>query len=399
MHTPQYSRQRRGGRVAFISCAILFLGCLLVLSSCGTSPGGNQYATLPGPLPTPTPGPSQPVTLQNIHMLDEQNGWAVTQDKHVLHTTSGAEKWSEATPGTGGLEYRLGVYDFLDAQNAWVTIQMGDKFSIFHTYNGGGLWLETPLLDTGNGVSQISFADPQNGWLLFDKGIKAQDQAVDVFHTNDGGTTWLRVSGVASSADDQASGLPFTGHKNGISFRSGSTGWITGSTVDSESPLFYTTSDGGFTWALQKLTLPAAVAGTITTFPPQFSSTDDGVLPVAFSSGGSDRVDLYATHNGGKTWNSGTPTTDISSMIAFGGNSQALAIGANSGNLYATSDDGRSWKQLAKPDATVTKLVALNFVSTSRSWVLASTSGNVVHLFQTTDNGKSWTRLNTTAST
>ncbi len=398
MQSPQYGRRRRGGRVAFISCAILLFSCLLVLSGCGTSPGGNQYATLPGSLPTPTPGPSQPVTLQNIHMLDVQNGWAVTQDGHVLHTTSGAEKWSEADPSTGGIEYMLGAYDFLDAQNAWVTVQMGNKFSIFYTYNGGSLWLETPLLDTGNGVSQISFADPQNGWLLFDKGVKAQDQAVDVFHTNDGGASWLQISGVTSSTDDQANGLPFVGHKNGISFRSSSTGWITGSTVDSKIPLLYTTSDGGFTWMLQKLALPSDAVSTITTFSPQFSTADDGILPVTFSSGGSNRIDIYTTHDGGKTWNSGAPTTDISSTISFGGNNQALAIGANTSNLYATSDNGHSWKQLAKPDATVTKLVALNFVSVSRSWVLASTSGNIVRLFQTTDNGTSWTRLNTTAS-
>ncbi len=393
MDTSQSSRQSR--RAVFIG--ILLFACLLALSGCG----GSQYATLPGPLPTSTPGPSLPVTLQNIHMLDEQNGWAVTQDNRVLHTTLGVEKWLEATPSTGGVEYKLGVYDFLDAQNAWVAMQTGDKFSIFHTYNGGGLWLETPLLDTGNGVSQIWFADPQNGWLLFDKGIKAQNQAVDVFHTNDGGATWLQVSGVNSSADDQTSGLPYAGHKTGISFRSGSTGWITGSVTDNKTPLFYTTGDNGSTWTLQKLTLPSDASGTITTFPPQFSTAADGILPVMFSSGGSNKVDLYATHDGGKTWNSGTPSADISPTIVFSGNNQALAIGANgnAGDVYVTSDVGRSWKQLSKPDATVTKLVGLDFVSTTRSWALASTSDNAVHLFQTTDNGKSWTRLNTTAST
>ena len=381
-----------------MSYAILFFGCLLALSGCGTSPGGKQYATLPGPLPTPTPGPSQPVTLQNIHMLDDQNGWAVTPDKHVLHTTAGAEKWREATPSTGGVQYTLGAYDFLDAQNAWVAMQSGDKFSIFHTYNGGGLWLEAPLLASGSGVTQISFADPQNGWLLFDKEDKGQTQAVDVFHTADGGGTWLRVSSVNSSTDDQANGLPFTGRKTGISFRSGSNGWITGSITDNKNPLLYSTSDSGFSWKSQTLTLPSDASGAITTFPPQFSNATNGILPVTFSSGGSTKVDIYTTQDGGKTWSSGNPTADISSTIALGGDNQALALGSNGGNVYSTSDNGRSWQQLPKPDATVTKLISLNFVSSKQSWVLATTSADVVRLFQTTDNGKSWTRLDTTTS-
>jgi photosystem II stability/assembly factor-like uncharacterized protein len=334
-------------------------------------------------------------------MLDDQNGWAVTQDKHVLHTTSGAEKWREATPSTGGVQYTLGVYDFLDAQSAWVAMRTSDKFSIFRTYNGGGLWLETPLLDAGTGVTQISFADPQNGWLLFDKEDKGQTQAVDVFHTNDGGGTWLQVSSVSSSTDDQANGLPFNGRKTGISFRSGSTGWITGSVVDSKNPFLYTTGDGGFSWKLQTLPLPSDASGTIMTLPPQFSNANDGILPVTFTSGGSNKVEIYTTQDGGKTWKGGNPTADISSTIAFGGDHQALAIGANgnAGNVYSTSDDGRSWQQLPKPDASVTKLIALNFVSSKQSWVLAATSSDAVRLFQTTDNGKSWTRLNTTAST
>ncbi len=396
-----YSRQRRGRRMAFMSGVILLFSCLLALSGCGTSPGGSQSATPPAPLPTSTPGPSQPVTLQNIHMLDDQNGWAVTADKHVLHTTSGAEKWREATPSTGSIQYTLGVSDFLDAQNAWVAMQNSGKFSIFRTYNGGGLWLETPLLDTGSSVTQISFADPQNGWLLFDKEDKGQTQAIDVFHTTDGGGTWLNVSSVNSSTDDQANGLPFTGRKTGISFRSSSTGWITGSVADSKNSLLYVTSDGGFTWKVQTIPLPSDASGTITTFPPQFSNANDGILPVTFSSGGSNKVDVYTTQDGGKTWSSGNPTSDISSTTALGSDNQALAIGANgnAGNVYATSDAGRSWKQLPKPDATVTKLVGLNFVSSKQSWVLATTSADVVRLFQTSDNGKSWTSLNTTAST
>ncbi|MBA2678204.1 MAG: exo-alpha-sialidase [Ktedonobacteraceae bacterium] len=384
-----------------MSCTILLFSCLFVLSGCGTSPGGKQYATLPGPLPTPTSGPSQPVTLQNIHMLDDQNGWAVTQDKHVLHATAGAEKWREATPSTGSVQYAPGAYDFLDAQNAWVAMQTSDKFSIFRTYNGGSFWLETPLLDTGSGVTQISFADPQNGWLLFNKEDKGQMQAVDVFHTADGGATWLQVSSVTSSTNDQANGLPFAGRKMGVNFRSGSTGWITGSVVDSKNPLLYISNDGGFSWKLQTLTLPPDASGTITTLPPQFSNANDGILPITFSSGGSSKVDVYTTQNGGKTWSSGNPTTDISSTIVFRGDNQALAIGANgnAGNVYSTSDDGRGWQQLPKPNPTVTKLIGLNVVSTKQSLVLAATGDDAVHLFQTTDNGKSWTRLNTTAST
>ncbi len=402
MHTPQHNRRGRGGRVVLMSCAMLLLSCLFVLSSCGltAAPSRRQNVAVPvGPLPTATPGPSQPVILQDIHMLDEQNGWAVTKDKHILHTTSGATKWHEATPSTGGLVSTLGAYDFFDLQNAWAVIQAGDKFSVFHTYNGGGFWLETPLLDAGNGVSQISFADPQNGWLLFNKKIDAAGQAVDIFRTNDGGNTWLQISSVDSNTGDLKGALPFAGRKTGISFYSDAKGWVTGSATDSKHPLLYMTTDSGFNWMPQTLTLPAGVTGTVTTFAPLFSNAEKGILPVMFSASG-NKIDLYSTQDGGKTWSSGVVTADISAALVFVSDSQGWAIGGNSNSdhVYTTSDNGHSWKQLAKPDATETKLIKLNFLAATQGWVLADMGNSVIGLFQTTDNGKSWTRLSTTAS-
>ena len=396
MCTPQYSRRRRGGRIAFVSCTMLLLGCLFVLSGCGLTPSRRPTVTLPGPLPTPTPGPSQPVILQDIHMLDEQNGWAVTKDKHILHTTSGAATWREAMPRTGNITYTPGTYNFLDVQNAWVAMQTGDKFSIFRTYNGGGFWLETPLLDAGNGVSQISFADAQNGWLLFDKKSGTEGQAVDIFHTNDGGNSWLLISNVDSKTGDLRGALPFVGRKTGISFHSSAIGWVTGSVTDSKHPLLYMTSDGGFSWEPQTLSLPAGASGTITTFAPKFSSAKDGILPVTFSANG-NKVVFYSTQDGGKTWSAGPATTEVGTTLSFASDNQAWAIGSNGENVYATSDSGRSWKQLAKPAATARKLLNIDFLSATQGWVLADMD-DTTSLFQVTGDGKSWTRLNTTAS-
>jgi photosystem II stability/assembly factor-like uncharacterized protein len=319
---------------------------------------------------------------------------------HILHTTAGVAAWSEVMPSTGGIVYTPGAYDFLDAQNAWVTMQAGDKFSIFHTYNGGGLWLETPLLDEGSGVSQISFANPENGWLLFEKKVDTGGQAVDIFRTNDGGNSWLRINGVDSTTGALRGALPYVGSKTGISFHSASVGWITGSVTDSKRLLLYMTSDGGFNWTPQMLSLPAGTTGIVTTFVPQFSTATNGILPVLFSST-TKKVAFYRTQDGGKTWGIDGTTADISTTLSFASDNQAWAIGSgnNAGNLYSSSDAGRNWEQLAKPDATVKKLVNLDLLSATHGWVLADTGDNTVSLFQTADGGKSWTHLSTTAST
>jgi len=330
-------------------------------------------------------------------MVDASKGWAITHDKqHVLYTTSGGSQWSNVTPRTGWPQYTLGAAEFLDATYAWVTVQAGvDKFSIFHTYNGGQLWLETPLLDQGVGVAQITFIDQQNGWLLLDKGSATSHEAIDIFRTTDGGTTWLKVSSTDQNTGNQSGTLPFAGDKSGISFISTTTGWVTGTLPVDNRAWLYVTHDGGSTWQPQNLPLPANSNVQVATMPPIFFSSKDGVMPVNLFDGG-NKLSIYTTDDGGTSWKGSTPALVPSSAVAFVDVNHGWAVGGNKNVLavYGSSDGGQHWNALtSNVGAGVEGVSRLDFVSATKGWLLGTTASNSTLLYQTSDGGKTWKQV------
>ena len=197
MHRSEHGGRKRIAQKHMLGTITLLLACLFLLAGC-TLPGGSSATTSvsDSAIPTPTPGPTQPVTLTTIHMISPTTGWAVTSNNHVLYTTSGTQHWQDVTPSAAGQSFTLGASYFLDAQNAWVTLQFKSTTSVFHTYNSGALWYETPIVDTGVTVTHIQFVDAQNGWLVYCKAINASthSEQVDIFNTSDGGTDWYLLS-------------------------------------------------------------------------------------------------------------------------------------------------------------------------------------------------------------
>src|SRR5581483_9354234 len=115
----------------------------------------------------------------------------------------------------------------------------------------------------------------QNGWLLLDKGSATSHEAIDIFRTTDGGTTWLKVSSTDQNTGNQSGTLPFAGDKSGISFISTTTGWVTGTLPVDNRAWLYVTHDGGSTWQPQNLPLPANSNVQVATMPPIFFSSKD----------------------------------------------------------------------------------------------------------------------------
>ncbi len=333
--------------------------------------------------------------LSSIHMVDTGIGWAVTDKGHILRTIDGGVHWKDVTPkypSTLPIPIQQSVVaNFLDASSAWTAVSNADAAAtlIFRTSDGGQTWQNT-IVPTAT-VVQINFVDFQHGWILSKHPVSTYAETIDVFRSADGGRTWVKVaSAFASSLDIPPPGqLPFSGMKTGLGFLNATTGWVTGSYPLNGYILLYATHDGGSTWNPQKLPLsPEEASAHISISPPMFFNTTDGLLPVSFDTGGGSSLDVYVTHDGGTTWKGTTPVAALASVSAFIDVDHGWASDGNL--LYKTVDGGQSWTKLSA-STNFKNVSGLDFVSSNIGWAIASTGSNSSSLLKTMDGGLTWT--------
>src|SRR5258706_1086919 len=124
-------------------------------------------------------------SIISIEMLDELNGWGLTETQ-VVRTNDGGVTWYNVTP-TGLAEAGYSVStDFFDVRNSWVQFPDPNNFpnwgTLYHTSDGGITWSSnlTPFSDR-----DMAFVDLNNGWMMADLGAGAGSNAVSVFQTTD----------------------------------------------------------------------------------------------------------------------------------------------------------------------------------------------------------------------
>lgn len=389
---------------ALLYLVLALLHCTLVLASCEAPPltsstQASQPTTPTVPPATPTKVAQKTVELSDIHMIDATTGWATTADGyHLLHTLVGATSWQDVTPTFNPTQYKLGTATFLDAGHAWVVLRSNVQTSLVaSTSNGGQTWLQAPVPDTGVEINFMTFITPNRGWLLFTRETGMEHEAVDIFTTTNGGAQWTKISSSDNAAANSSSAPPLGGYKSGLSFLNASTGWLTGSLATNKGVLLYVTHNGGTTWQQQFLPLPSHIPTQVDTLPPTFFSSSEGILPVIFDAGSGTVLTIYATHDGGNTWQSTAAVPGAASAVDFIDATHGwAAINANAPQslLYTTSDGGQQWTQLSmRLPSEITSIANLHFVSKTQGWILCTKQSGASYstaLFQTRDGGQTW---------
>lgn len=184
-----------------------------------------------------------PYVVHQLFALNGQEAWATLDtgdSKHLnlLHTTDGGRQWTDA--GTvpnraflhfvsteeafsgnarttdGGTTWTtlklpaavVGDAYFHDVSNGWAVTQQPGKFAIMRTTDGGKSWKKAMSRDSESEVSGVVIrsAGKNDAWveLIGDSGMS--QTSYTLFHTTDGGKTWIPVL-----ANNQAGSGPAPG--------------------------------------------------------------------------------------------------------------------------------------------------------------------------------------------
>lgn len=326
-----------------------------------------------------------------IHMIDADQGWALSQT-NIMHTNDGGLHWSNVTPeGVSGQKFDLMDIGsaFLNGNTARFAVPDGktEQIAIYSTEDEGSKWRTSQVTSQFSGIPRVrdlTFIDQKYGWLRVGVGVSMGTEPVELFRTMDGGDNWKRIA-MEDNREEHALGhIPLDGDKSGMVFINHQTGLLTGFDHGDDLYLFQT-NDGGVNWEAVDLSIPdgfTADGGSSTTMPPMFFDQKNGLLPVIFHQEGQPVI-FYRTRDGGKTWQ---PTTAVHSMgrLSWSFNSIKHGIVTDGHKLYTTNDGGNSWSP-EQPSIALNRLQQLNFVNSKDGWLIANHM-----LYRTIDGGETW---------
>ena len=225
--------------------------------------------------------------------------------------------------------------------------------------------------------------------MLFASDCGAGSCGGGLFHTSDGGDTWIELVKIDQDSYNNPLSLPLAGNKTGITFVSPMNGWVTGMEPMDNYAWLFATQDGGRTWRHQDLTIPAEYPrAQLVVDPPHFFSQQDGVLPVNIFSLDKSCVIFYVTYDAGKTWNP-TALPGISGVYSLISMEDIRVWDGKT--LMVTQDGGKTWQRI-KPNVNLNQMISqVDFVSKDTAWVIATDADGKVKLLDTTDGGNTWT--------
>jgi photosystem II stability/assembly factor-like uncharacterized protein len=348
----------------------------------------------PSRLPSPTLTTTPILRVSQLRMFDASSGWAGYSEPYfppkpnkILRTMDGIRTWMDVTPPISEQNTDIGAVFFLDADRAIVVSRRSYlpestlvEVTPWLTSDGGQTWQagETFQLDRAAFFYpiQLSFLDPDQGWMLGESDGGMGNTLVYFFETRDGGLHWEMVYDTADHLSDShdiwMNGIyPYPNH---FTFVSKTGGFFSDGRL-------YSSQDGGRYWKLQPLEPPAELPelnckGIDCKYvldlvsAPRFSSQQDGVLVRRVYLNSKVVRDFVESYQGiPKPW----PFPAVQ-------------------YIYFTHDGGRTWVPRSAPVVLGTTY----FLDAEAGWLLGKSEPDPAaqaQLYQTTDGGKTWTQV------
>ncbi len=398
---------------------VLIVGALLLRGGFGQGSGGPSPS---GPVPstagtpTPTPGASSSAATTT----PTPSGEAVAPSPSV------------SAVGPIPADFKPLSVTFVSADMGWVLGSTGCGSErcpvIVNSVDGGRTWarVEAPAttvstapelfggLPTPTGVTEIRFADRQDGWIF----------GPDLWATHDGGQTWKQVAvpGLAGAPVVALEASAGTVHaafwdETGVPFRLatspvGSDAWRLSPTDvpvgAGPVPSVQLVLAGTTGWLLEndRTVIAGArlVGGTWQTWQPPCL---DVVGPALLAAGTAQDliaacdVGLWATPQGehlyrstdsGQTFAEAGPRLPVDSVTAIGAPNASTIVAAGGGSngvaeVVASYDGGHTWTVVLRPGQAVTYL---GFTTATQGVMLTSGAAGHGQLLMTRDGGRTW---------
>jgi photosystem II stability/assembly factor-like uncharacterized protein len=368
-----------------------------------------------------------PIWLQSLQMTSTTTGWALYYSNNpnsssrvfalLARTTDGGRTWTDVTPASA-----LALLATPDAEQALDPVNGNDAYLavtgateesntsvnttvVFATTDGGRTWTQSATLRAVSTASQVSFADPEHGFLMLggDGGAMGEDQ-VWLYRTSDGGKHWSLAAAspaeprAAAAAQQDSGRIPTECDKHGLNFPTATTGWITSTCNAGLTNALLVSQDGGTSWSDQSLPLPATTCPCGASFVtgPQFVG-GVGFVTIAPWPG---TPALLETRDRGQTWEQiALPSGVQYPQITFFSPAQGVLVVGGSqdsfqSTFYTTTNGGQTWTPA--PQGTNFTKIGVNIDFTSTQDGLAWTTGEnsdpspATSIYQTTNSGRTW---------
>ena len=172
---------------------------------------GALFATLGAAFPTsaslktqlqPPAQVQTPSEFQDFDLISTSTGW-ILMNAHLYWTVDDGSHWTDITPALPNGASLLSV-TFLDAHTGWVLWSRPDptgglSLQVTSTSDGGAHWsnhliqdLASTDLDVNLERARMDWLDANLGWVMVTRQTGASFSAGALFHTADGGRTWIR---------------------------------------------------------------------------------------------------------------------------------------------------------------------------------------------------------------
>jgi photosystem II stability/assembly factor-like uncharacterized protein len=419
-------------KISWAVMALLAVGC-----GTANSPGPPAATT---PARTPSASTSAPAAvrssatsagnvlwLDSLQMSTPSTGWAlylagspwsspVGTPSLLIRTTDGARTWTDVTPPAArpllSTPSATQVLYAAGAERAYLAVttsrneNSGSTTRVFATGDGGRTWTESAPVRADGYASQLTFADPEHGWMLVNEGAAMDRDPVQVYRTTDGGAHWSLTAQSPPINSGSDSGIPVACDKSGITFASATTGWITSYCAVGLSGELLVSRDRGVTWTPQPLPVPVTVCGdtgcVIT--GPQFTD-GTGFLTVGAYGGAPT---LLATRDLGRSWHTVSLPAGYAHkkypypQVEFFDPRHGIVVpGGSQGKIgavfFTTADGGGTWTAVPQGVHFTQLGAAIDFVSPAVgfAWILGGDwqGASPPPVYETTNSGRTWTRF------
>jgi photosystem II stability/assembly factor-like uncharacterized protein len=240
------------------------------------------------------------------------------------------------------------VIAIADNRNAFNHNIKNDSLSFILNSKDSCLTWDTLWIGLKEFITDISFTDDQNGWMISDTSL---------FKTTNGGLTWQKVE----TSYDAASYSNYSS----IYCKEHSVYVLTYGSL-------LTSTNSGTTWTNKKINVPS-ISSLV------FNDDNNGYVLAD---------ELLKTTDAGQTWETQTPYRQINIFdMDFISTKEGIAISNNC--IYKTYDGGHSWSaKFTLSDIISNDPGVLKMISESDGWLIT-----YKNIYKTTDRGESWNNI------